>query len=50
MGKVKDYWSAQRVMERWGIQPTELGAHIYQGLPAYLMEQGEIFGGVIFFV
>jgi len=40
--KLKDYWSGQRVMERWGIHPTELGAHIYQGLPAYLLEQGEI--------
>jgi len=35
------FWSGQRLLERWGIPPTELASFIYQGLPVYKMEKGE---------
>ncbi|RLB12768.1 MAG: hypothetical protein DRG82_16685 [Deltaproteobacteria bacterium] len=41
MGKGNLFWSGQRVMERWSIYSTELAAHIYNGLPAFRMENGE---------
>jgi hypothetical protein len=44
MSPVKKFWSGQRLLERWGIPPTELASFIYQGLPAYKikMDKGEI--------
>ena len=41
MSQVERYWSGQRLLDRWGIPPTELASFIYQGLPAYKMEKGE---------
>ena len=43
MAKRTLFWSGQRVMERWGIDSTELAAHIYQGLPALHMKEGKFF-------
>ena len=42
MSQVEKFWSGQRLLDRWGIPPTELASFIYQGLPAYKMEKGEI--------
>jgi len=41
MSQVEKFWSGQRILERWGISPTELAAFIYQGLPAYRMAKGK---------
>jgi len=41
MEKSTLFWSGQRVMKRWHIYSTELGARIYRGLPAFKMEKGE---------
>ena len=42
MSQVERYWSGKRILDRWGIPPTELALFIYQGLPAYKMEKGKI--------
>lgn len=41
MSRGAQFWSGQRVMERWGIYPTELAVNIYNGLRAYWMAEGE---------
>lgn len=41
MAEKKVNWSGERVMLRWKVSSTELAAYIYDGLPAYRMEEGK---------
>jgi len=36
-------WSGERVLKRWNASPTELAAHIYRGLPAYHLKEGQFY-------
>jgi hypothetical protein len=42
MAPVEKFWAGERLLDRWGMHPTELAGFIYQGLPAYKMDKGEI--------